>query len=273
LKFQNCCLQNQSSAGYTEAMSNSSSAIESAAAALARRTERLAFHGKAAFTYNPLVYAWAAHAQYIRRFAGSPREILFVGMNPGPWGMAQTGVPFGEIGFVRDWMRIEAPVRQPPRSHPKKPVEGFACRRSEVSGRRLWGLMKARFETPERFFSRHYVANYCPLIFMEEGGKNLTPDKLPKDEREALFAACDAHLMEIVQILRPHYVIGVGKFAEQRVRAALEKGETPGGKYSTAGQPVVGSILHPSPASPQANRGWAEQAGAQLVAIAAWPQE
>lgn len=248
-------------------MNNSSSAIETAAAELARRTDRLAFHGKVAITYNPLNYAWAAHAQYIRRFAGSPREILFVGMNPGPWGMAQTGVPFGEIGFVRDWMRIEAPVQQPPRSHPKKPVEGFACSRSEVSGRRLWALMQARFGTPEHFFSRHYVANYCPLIFMEAGGKNLTPDKLPKDEREALFAACDTHLMEIIQTLRPNYVIGVGKFAERRVRAALEAGEAP------VRTPITGSILHPSPASPQANQGWAEQASAQLVAMGAWLPE
>ena len=243
------------------------SAIETAAAELARRTDRLAFHGKVALTYNPLNYAWEAHAQYIRRFAGSPRDILFVGMNPGPWGMAQTGVPFGEIGFVRDWMRIEAAVQQPPRSHPKKPIEGFACSRSEVSGRRLWGLMKARFGSPEQFFSRHYVANYCPLIFMEDGGKNLTPDKLPKNEREALFAACDTHLIKIIQTLRPNYVIGVGTSAEQRVRIALEASE------EAVGTPMIASILHPSPASPQANRGWAEQASAQLVALGAWQPE
>ncbi|MFW5715136.1 MAG: uracil-DNA glycosylase family protein [bacterium] len=251
-------------------MNQSARAIESAAAELARTTDNLTFHGKVAFTYNPLVYAWEPHAEYIRRFAAGPRDILFVGMNPGPWGMAQTGVPFGEIGFVRDWMGIAAKVRQPARSHPKKPVEGFACSRSEVSGRRLWGLMQARFETAEQFFSRHYVANYCPLIFMEAGGKNLTPDKLPKEERQALFAACDTHLLEIIAALRPGYVIGVGKFAEQRIRAALQAAEST--EAGADAGPVVGSVLHPSPASPQANRGWAEQATAQLVALGAWPE-
>ena len=251
-------------------MTKSARAIEMAAAELARTSDRLSFHGKVAFTYNPLVYAWDPHAEYIRRFAGGPRDILFVGMNPGPWGMAQTGVPFGEIGFVRDWMGIEATVRQPARSHPKKPVEGFACGRSEISGRRLWGLMQARFGTAEHFFSRHYVANYCPLIFMEAGGKNLTPDKLSKQERQALFSACDTHLLEIISALRPKYVIGVGKFAEQRIRAALQ---TPGATETGAvTSPVVGSVLHPSPASPQANRGWADQASAQLVAMGAWPE-
>lgn len=243
-------------------MNNSARSIESAAAELARTSDRLAFHGKVAYTYNPLLYAWAPHAEYIRRFAAGPREILFVGMNPGPWGMAQTGVPFGEIAFVRDWIGIEAPVQQPARSHPKKPVEGFGCNRSEVSGRRLWGLMQERFGTPEAFFSHHFVANYCPLIFMEAGGKNLTPDKLPKEERQALFAACNDHLLQIVAALRPKYVIGVGKFAEQRIRAALEN--------VSGERPVIGSVLHPSPASPQANRGWAEQATAQLVDIGAW---
>lgn len=255
-------------------MNSSTRAIELAAAELAQTTDSLAFHGKVAFTYNPLIYAWAPHVQYIRRFAGGPRDILFVGMNPGPWGMAQTGVPFGEVGFVRDWMGIEAPVRPPADSHPKKPIEGFACRRSEVSGRRLWGLMRDRFGSPNRFFSRHYIANYCPLVFMAAGGKNLTPDKLPKDERRALFAACDTHLLKIVTALRPGYVIGVGKFAEQRIRAALEgvseAGLHPDEESAPTERPVIGSVLHPSPASPQANRGWAEQATAQLIELGAW---
>ncbi len=255
-------MRKKSFAVYTVCMNNSARAIEAAAAQLARTSDSLAFQGKVAYSYNPLVYAWAPHAEYIRRFADGSRDILFVGMNPGPWGMAQTGGPFGELGFVRDWMGIEAPVQQPAHSHPKKPVEGFSCSRSEVSGRRLWGLMQARFGTPEAFFSHHFVANYCPLIFMEAGGKNLTPDKLSKEERQALFAACDDHLLQIVATLRPKYVIGVGKFAEQRIRAAIETASTEG--------PVIGSVLHPSPASPKANRGWAEQATAQLVSIGAW---
>jgi len=42
-------------------------------------------------------------------------------MNPGPWGMAQTGVPFGEINAVKDWLGINAEVDKPQKQHPKRP--------------------------------------------------------------------------------------------------------------------------------------------------------
>jgi single-strand selective monofunctional uracil DNA glycosylase len=163
--------------------------------------------------------------------------------------MAQTGVPFGEVAAVRDWLGIEAPVGRPRREHPKRPVEGFACARSEVSGARLWGWARERFGTPECFFERFLVLNYCPLLFLEASGRNLTPDRLRAAEREALQARCDAALAEAVRLLRPRRVVGVGRFAEGRARAAL------------AGAPLaIGAIPHPSPASPAANRGWAAQA-------------
>ena len=187
-------------------------------------------------------------------------------MNPGPWGMAQTGVPFGEVSIVRDWLRIEADISGPSIQHPKRPIQGFSCSRSEVSGRRLWGLMQERFGTPDRFFRYHYVANYCPLIFLEEGGKNLTPDKLPATEREELFEICDRHLQEIVRWFCPAYVIGVGKFAAARAETVLkELRDTP--------VPAVQSILHPSPASPLANRGWAEQAAGRLESLGIWNEQ
>ncbi|MDZ7792764.1 MAG: single-stranded DNA-binding protein [Spirochaetia bacterium] len=250
-------------------MNNTAEMIEAAAAQLARTTDGLAFSGKVAYTYNPLIYAWAPHAEYIRRYANGPREILLVGMNPGPWGMAQTGVPFGEIQFVRDWMQIETAVGQPEKSHPKKPIDGFACTRSEVSGRRLWSLMQERFGPAENFFKHHYVANYCPLVFMEAGGKNLTPDKLPKPEQDALFAACNSHLIELIHALQPAFIIGVGKFAAERIQRAYSLQQD---KETSAG-PVIDSILHPSPASPQANKGWGQQAASKLIELGAWTTE
>ncbi|MHA7835783.1 MAG: uracil-DNA glycosylase family protein, partial [Algiphilus sp.] len=182
------------------------------------------------------------------------REILLLGMNPGPFGMAQTGVPFGDVALVRDWMGIEAPVAQPEHPHPKRPIQGFACTRSEVSGSRLWGWARDRFGTAEAFFARFFVANYCPLVFMEASGRNRTPDKLAKDEREALYAVCDEALRATVDYLQPDYVIGVGGFARQRAEKALT--DYPG---------RIGTILHPSPASPLANRGWAAAVEAQFA--------
>lgn len=221
---------------------------------LSTRVDALAFPS-VPVVYNPLDYARAPHEAYLERWgATSPREVVMVGMNPGPFGMAQTGVPFGEVGFARDWLGLEAPVRRPAVEHPKKPVLGFECRRNEASGQRLWGWARERFGTPEAFFRRFFVWNYCPLCFMEEGGRNRTPDKLPAQERLALYAACDRALARVTAHLRPRLVVGIGKFAEERARAALSG-------------VAVGTILHPSPASPSANRGWARQAERQLAAL------
>jgi len=105
--------------------------------ALGTSVSKLRFSEPDTHVYNPLVYARAPHEQYLERFGAPPREALLLGMNPGPFGMAQTGVPFGDVGIVRDWTGIEAPVAQPERPNPKRPIQGFACTRSEVSGSRL----------------------------------------------------------------------------------------------------------------------------------------
>ncbi len=225
---------------------------------LARAVDALVFGEPTTHVYDPLVYARRPLARYLERYARRGVQGLLVGMNPGPYGMAQTGVPFGEVSVVRDWLGIDEPVERPRDEHPKRPIEGFACRRSEVSGQRLWGLARERCGTPDVFFERLFVWNYCPLVFMEASGKNRTPDKLPAAERDPLYAACDEALRRMVAWLGPELVIGVGKFAEDRARAALAPLAKP---------PRVGTVLHPSPASPIANRGWAPQADAQLRAL------
>jgi len=220
----------------------------------------LEFSEPVTHVYLPLDYAWEAHRRYLERFAAAPKRVLLLGMNPGPFGMAQTGIPFGEIAAVRDWMRIEAEVGTPEHPHPKRPVEGFGCERSEVSGRRLWGLFAERFASCEAFFAEHFVLNYCPLVFMEESGRNRTPDKLPAEERAPLYAACDRHLQRAVEILQPRHLVGVGGFA----RACFER------LFSGDARYVLGTVLHPSPASPAANRGWAEAAMRQLQEQGVW---
>lgn len=214
---------------------------------LVRRLDGLSFSRPVTHVYNPLVYAAAPYGRYLRRFGGSPREVLLVGMNPGPWGMVQTGIPFGEVSVVRDWLKITRRIGKPCREHPKRPVLGLACPRREVSGQRLWGWAQAVYQTPSRFFERFFVVNYCPLCFLEAGGKNRTPDKLPVAERSALFEACDAAIRHTVELLSPRTVIGVGAFAESRLVQALDGWDG-----------TIGRAPHPSPASPAANRGWAE---------------
>ena len=233
-----------------------------AARALSAAVDALPFAAPVTHVYNPLDYAWAVHRRYLETYGAGRKRVVFVGMNPGPFGMAQIGVPFGEIASARDWLGLEGPVGQPRTVNPKRPVEGFACARSEVSGQRLWGLFRTRFGSPEAFFAEHFVANYCPLVFFE-GGRNLTPDKLPMAEQRPLLAACDAHLRTVIDALEPEWVIGIGNWAEKRATEAL------GGTAAVPGL-KFGRILHPSPASPAANRGWAEAATKQLRELGIW---
>lgn len=219
---------------------------------LRKQVARLKFAEPVTHVYNPLAYAAEPYRRYLKLYGGTRKSVLFLGMNPGPFGMAQTGVPFGQVSYVRDWLGIEGPVGRPSPEHPKRPIEGFACARNEISGQRLWGAIAKHYATPGRFFARHFVANYCPLVFMESTGRNRTPDKLPSQERTELFEICDAHLVRLVDILEPEWVIGVGAFAERRARDAL------GARLEIA------SILHPSPANPRANRDWIGEVSRQL---------
>src|SRR5437667_2631206 len=292
-----------------------------AARELGAAVARIKFTTPTTHVYNPLDYAWPAHEAYLRRFANSRKRVVFLGMNPGPFGMVQTGVPFGEINAVRAWMHVEGTIGKPRREHPKRPVEGFASPRSEVSGKRLWGLFAERFGCAENFFADHFVVNYCPLAFFDRDGRNLTPDKLPAKQAAPLFAACDLHLHRAVDILRPEWLIGIGGFAEKRARLLLaevavsknppltppERGtqppvclrsspprEGPGVGSSIPGTRrtlskefssreaadwhtpsavallKIGRILHPSPASPAANKDWARKTANELKALGIW---
>ena len=213
--------------------------------------------------YNPLEYAWEPHENYLRRCVSSHKDVVFLGMNPGPWGMAQTGVPFGDVQMVRDWIGISGGVHTPEHEHPARPILGFSTTRSEVSGTRLWGYVKKRFGSAQEFFASNTVLNYCPLVFMETSGRNLTPDKLPKTDRVKLEKLCDEYLADILKLLKPGAVIGVGKYAQNKLKQVIEA-------YAPEPVPTVGWVLHPSPASPAANRGWEDQAEKQLSEQGIW---
>lgn len=229
---------------------------------LAEKAQGLRFQAPARFVYNPLLYARSNHEAYLKKYATRGVYVFFLGMNPGPWGMAQTGIPFGEVESVRGWLGIRGRVEKPPKEHPRLPVLGFECRRSEVSGRRFWGLMRGRYPTAEGFFRRHFVSNYCPLLFLDAAGRNVTPTGLSKHDRQALFSACDDFISTAISALAPRWIIGIGRFAEERIRAVSSSWT--GKAFRTA------VIPHPSPASPLANKDWSGQVTRILEDLKIW---
>ncbi|MGJ8656870.1 MAG: uracil-DNA glycosylase family protein [Akkermansiaceae bacterium] len=237
--------------------------LQRVAKRLISKLSGLRFSEPVTHTYNPLVYAWEPHQIYLERFGQGKKRVLFLGMNPGPWGMAQTGVPFGEISAVSDWMGISSLVAAPENEHPKRPIQGFGCPRSEVSGKRLWGLFSELYPNACDFFADHFVTNFCPLVWMGETGKNITPDKLSRSEMEPVDAACRWHLAQQINAMQPEFLIGVGAFAEKQFKATIKE-------YMPDYKGKIGRVLHPSPASPAANRGWAEAATKQLKEQGVW---
>jgi single-strand selective monofunctional uracil DNA glycosylase len=228
---------------------------------LADELRPMLFSDPVTHTYLTVDYARAGYEAYLETYGNSKKRVLLLGMNPGPYGMAQTGVPFGEIAAVRDWMMLSPQIGNPEHEHPKRKIRGIDCSKSEVSGRRLWGLFAERFPRAEDFFKDHLVINFCPLIWMKESGANLTPDKIRTAEMSPVDAACQKHLRRLIEILEPQFLIGVGAYAEHQMLAAQEQLGT---------KATIGKILHPSPASPAANRGWAEVAERQLKEIGVW---
>lgn len=221
---------------------------------LSAAVDRLSFSLPVTHVYNPLSYAARSHEAFLERFGGGRKRVIFLGMNPGPFGMAQTGVPFGDVETVGEWLEIKEPVGLPRDPHPRRPVSGLDCARVEVSGKRLWGWIKDRWHSPDAFFEDAFVANYCPLVFLEDSGRNRTPDRLPLGERGPLFEICDRAMRQMYECLKPQWVVGVGAFAARRAAESLAENTV-----------LIGKILHPSPASPAANRGWREAAEKQLI--------
>ena len=230
---------------------------------LSNELDEMTFSEPVAVVYNPLKYAADGFEKFLCYSEGSKR-VVFLGMNPGPWGMAQTGVPFGEVGAVKNFLNINE-VKITPQKDEKflYEVKGLDCKRSEISGRRLWGLFKERFKMAENFFNEHFVLNYCPLLFLAKSGRdrvrNFTPDKIKKAEREELFLYCNSCLRKVVEVLKPEYLIGIGNFAELRANEALKDMNI-----------KIIKILHPSPASPQSNSQWGEKVTKHLIEAGVW---
>jgi single-strand selective monofunctional uracil DNA glycosylase len=232
--------------------------LVAAARRLRRDVEAINF-ARASYRYNPLLYAWEPHQEYLRRYGqGPPGRTLLVGMNPGPWGMAQTGVPFGDPVMVRDWMGIDGRILPFPGAHQRCPVMGFASHRREGSGTRLYGWAQRRYGSAEAFFARNFVLNYFPLLLLDSDGINLTPAILPASERSAVAAVCDPYLREAVKAVEPSCVAGVGKYATEQVRRVVaELGlEIP-----------TPCLLHPSPANPMANSNWEQLVESELCSV------
>ena len=243
------------------AVAKTAARIAESARQLSGQLARLRREIPVSAVYDPSDYAREPFENFLKLCASGRRRYLLLGMNPGPWGMAQTGVPFGTVSRVRDWMQIGGRIGRPAEMIASRPVTGWQCKREEVSGSRLWGLLAEMYGSADRLFSEIAVFNYCPLLFLQVDGsrtRNVTPDRLPAAVAARIGQACDRHLQQVIEELDARLLIGVGAYAHRCLaRVAPDR--------------RCGGILHPSPASPAANRGFHQFASAQLRALKVAP--
>ncbi|KAL1122807.1 hypothetical protein AAG570_003133 [Ranatra chinensis] len=216
---------------------------------LSRRLRDTDFGPSVEYVYDPLTYAYDIHSKFVRKFCLGTKEILFLGMNPGPWGMMQNGVPFGENTSVQQFLGLFGTVVKPEREHPLRPVLGLACRRSEVSGKRFWSLARLLGASEAEVFFRHcFVYNYFPLCLIGSHGKNVTPPELKAAVQRSIESACDSALCEVISLLNVKVVIGIGRFSEKKALNVV----------SRAGLNDVKVLFlpHPSPRNPATNKDW-----------------
>ncbi|MGB1435364.1 MAG: uracil-DNA glycosylase family protein [Candidatus Thalassarchaeaceae archaeon] len=197
------------------------------------------------YVYNPLIYAWEPHKAFIELGGNKGAKTILLGMNPGPHGMGQMGIPFAATSIVRDFLKIKnLPVLQPERIHPKRIIKGLDWQKEEISGTRLWSALFDNYGSVEKIFSKIFVVNHCPLMFFRGvNGTNITPDKIPGETIKKIIQRCDVYLKEIVDIMQIETVVGVGKYSKKRAEIALEETKI-----------NLKSCWHPSPASPLANK-------------------
>lgn len=203
------------------------------------------------FAYHVFDYAFDPFWEYICRYARTPKKTVFLGINPGPFGMMQNGIPFGTISIARDWLLLRAPIKRPSLEHPKRPIRGWAEPREEESGARLWGLARREFKTPQAFFKDHLILNYCPIGFIDGEGKNVTPDKLPEDVRIPMEKICDDLFSFLIDTYQVQTVLGVGRYAEKQAQKQLANHPSLRVEY----------VPHPSPLNPQAYALWIKEEG------------
>ena len=171
--------------------------------------------------------------------------------------ISTSGVPFGEVSVVNNWLKINGVVGKPKVEHPKRQIEGLNCKRREVSGERFWNFIKSVSGTPDNFFKNCLVYNHCPLIFMGKSGKNVTPPDMKIDVRNKLLQLCDETLKDVIELYSVKHIVGLGRFAETRAKKVVND--------NLIKDAEVSFLIHPSPASPAANKGWNDLAYKSLT--------
>jgi single-strand selective monofunctional uracil DNA glycosylase len=190
--------------------------------------------------WNPGLYAASWHALFRKEYPASAGCILVFGLNPGPYGMAQTGIPFTDLKRLREHLpRLAkglerrgcslAGVGLAPRS-----LRPYLSRTFESSAVRVYRFLSRGWGSAEDGWRSVVVANPCSLLFMDAAGENRTPADLvgavsrrtgslvaARRLRERCNALRRLAAREAVRVLSPRGVVLLGKDAQRAMQTGI----------------------------------------------------
>lgn len=173
-------------------------------------------------------------------------------MNPGPFGMCQTGVPFGDPKCVKEFLQIEGVVNKPEIECPFREILGFNSSRREQSGERLWRFFQSICHTPEFFFKNAFLFNFCPIALMKGNGCNVTPGEIKDIKvRKSLEVLCEDWYLKVIRLLQPEYLIAIGRYIHKKTKDVFKANHIDNIK--------ILYMPHPSPRAVN-NTNWHEKA-------------
>lgn len=151
-------------------------------------------------------------------------------------------------------MGLRGQVDKPPLLHPKRPIEGLESTREEPSGKRLWTLFqKLSNGSLDIFFEQCFVHNFCPLVFFNKNGNNITPNELKAPYKQQIRDECLRITEEILKLIQPEIIVAIGLYVYDTLRKS---------EYCKTKRLL--RLAHPSPRSLY-NNDWPEKAEKFLI--------
>ena len=131
--------------------------------------------------WNPGSYGAPWHRVFREIYPLRERPILMFGLNPGPYGMGQTGIPFTDVRRLRQCLPKMALTLRERGREPRVPglaprsLRRFFTREFESSAVRVYRFLELGWGSAEKGWRSVGVANSCPLLFLDPEGRNQTP--------------------------------------------------------------------------------------------------
>jgi len=181
-----------------------------------RRWERFAKEARGAGlqVWNPALYALDIYQEYLTKFPPEPGAILALGLNPGPYGMAQTGIPFTDCRTASGALGMEMTI-------PGKAPDDLISRLKKANGKwrgtyersslgmyrfliLAWGDIKTAYRN-------WFVGNPCPLLFLDPERWNVTPADPRLRRMKEVGELRQRAVIGFSEILNPRGIVCFGK--------------------------------------------------------------